>query len=458
MKIEVDALRKVRREIAKEIKIVTKKRHRAWAVILLILLFIGLANFSFWGTLTALEIKDRVDILKIFQSGRYLVLLQNNAEMRPTGGFIGSFAIVEFKDYKIANIDFNTNIYKLDNAFTAVTQVDAPMPLATINDNHWTLHDANWAPDFLNAAQTIQWFYEQETGDKVDGVIVLNASSVQNLLRLTGSIELPSYDTIISSDNFFDELASKIEKEYFYNAANQITNEPKSILKDMLPILIAKTKNLSKLELLKLALTELNQKQILLQSNDQTIEQAILAMNWGGKIVEADSDYLYINNANLTDTTKNKNWGAKTSLKIKEAIDYQITEQADKLISDLTLTRSHIGSYQWPDGVNLNWTRILVPAGSTLRSAELNGKDITNSIEIGSEAGKTYFGLWINTAPQTSNVLKISYQLPISANNSSNYHLNIQKQPGNLGDDLKVSFGDKVLFNGVLDTDLVLAF
>lgn len=455
MKIEVDALRKVRREITKEIKIVSKARYRVWAWILLIAFFVGLANFSFWGTITALEIKDRADILKIFQTGRYLVIFQNNAEMRPTGGFLGSFAVVEFNDYKIAKLDFNTNIYKLDNAYAAYNIVTPPAPLTTINQGKWTMHDANFAVSYPEAAKTIQWFYEQESGDKVDGVIALNASSVQNLLRLTGPIELSNYSTTISADNFFDELASKIEKEYFYNVENKQENEPKTILKELMPLLVEKAKNLPKLELLKLVFNELSQKQLLLQSNNETIEQSILTMNWGGKVSESDSDYLYINNANITDTNLNKNWGAKTSLKIKESIDYQINNIDGALTSDLTLMRSHTGSYQWPDGVNINWTRILVPQGSVLQTAELNGKDITSQIEIGAEAGKTYFGLWINTNPQTSNVLKLTYQLP---NNivAKDYHLAIQKQSGNLGDDLKASFGDSVLFDGILDRDLTI--
>ena len=139
MKIEVDALRKVRREIVQEIKVVSKSRHRAWAWVFLILLFVGLINFSFWGTIAALEVKERADILKIFKEGRYLVLFQNNAEMRPTGGFLGSFAVVTFDDYKIADIDFNTNIYKLDNAYAASNTVVPPAPLATINQGKWTL-------------------------------------------------------------------------------------------------------------------------------------------------------------------------------------------------------------------------------------------------------------------------------------------------------------------------------
>ena len=93
-----------------------------------------------------------------------------------------------------------------------------------------------------------------------------------------------------------------------------------------------------------------------------------------------------------------------------------------------------------------------MPAGSVLKSAELNGKDIIDNVEAGVEAGKTYFGLWINTAPQTSNVLKISYELPTNVT-ANKYNLTIQKQPGNLGDELKVTKVNEVLFSGTLNED-----
>jgi len=448
LRIELDALRKIQRA-----KLPRAYKRLVWRWLFLILFFTVLINMSFWGTIGALEIKERADVLKLVQSGRYLILFQNNAEMRPTGGFIGSFAVAEFQNYKLKNFDFNTNIFKLDNAFIAQNAVAPPAPLAKVSQNHWSLHDSNFSVDFPEAAQTIRWFYEQESGQKVDGVIAFNASTVQNLLRLTGPIYLEKYQTNISADNFFEELAQKIEKEYFYDAQNHAINEPKTILKDMMPILLEKAKKISKTQLIKLVLTELTQKQILIQSDNREAENLILSAGWGGQVLESDSDYLYVNNANITDTLANKNAGAKTSLKMKEAINYQVTEKNGGLVSNLTLTRSHTGSYLWPDGVNTNWTRILVPRNSVLTKAELNGQDITDKIEIGIEAGKTYFGLWINTAPQTSNVLKLTYQLPITA---SNYHLTTQKQPGNLGDELNVRFKNKVLFDGILDRDLAI--
>ena len=446
-RVDVDTIRRVFSRQKKKIK----KSYRL--VVNLAGTFIGIIavlGLAFFGAVGAHALKDKTDVLKMFKQGKYLVIFQNNSEMRPTGGFIGSFALITFSDYKIQKIDFNTNIYKLDDAFNATNVVKPPEPLAIVSHNNWAMRDANFAVDYPTTAQTIQWFYEKESGDKVDGVLAMNASVIQDLMKLTGPIDMPKYNATITSDNFFEELAQKIEKEYFYDSQTQVQNEPKTILKDMMPILMSRAFSLPKTQIIKFVNQEINQKQILLQANDTEMEKAILQNNWGGQVQASNSDYLAVNNANITDLTMQKNGGGKTSLKIKESINYKVDQTDGGLVGNLSLTRSHIGSYAWPDGVNINWTRVLVPNGSTLVKAELNGKDIKDQIEVASESGKTTYGLWINTAPQTSNVLNLSYKLPITG---SNYHLLVQKQPGNLGDSLQATFGTKVLFSGILNTD-----
>lgn len=447
---EVDSIRRVLRY---EEKVIKKNSHHVYQGMAIFLALFLLVNFSYFGTVAAETVKSKAGALKMFANGKYLVVFQNNAEMRPTGGFIGTFAVVTFADYKIKKIDFNTNIYKLDNAFTVKTQVLPPDPLSEITQNKWALRDSNFDLSFPEAASDIQWFFEQESGQKVDGVIAINASIISDLLRLTGPVYLDKYDTTITADNFFEEMAQKIEKEYFNSADNQIENEPKTILKDLMPILADKAFNLPKYKLVELAVNSLTQKQVLLQANNNSIEQSILANNWGGEIQQTKSDYLAVNNANITDLSKIKNGGAKTSLKIKESINYQVDEVDGSLRSNLTLTRSHTGSYTWPDGANMNWTRILVPEGSTLLTAELNGQDVSDIIEISYEAGKKTFGLWINTNPQTSSVLNIIYKLPIEA---ANYSLLVQSQPGNLGDMLNANFKGKTIYNGFFNQDLKL--
>lgn len=424
------------------------KKNWSWLFLLLFLPIIGVATF--FGLQQA---HGKIDFLKFFEKGKYIVLFQNNSEMRPTGGFIGSFAIIEFENYKIKNLNFNTNILKLDNAFKADHVIAPPKPLERIDNGQWSLCDANFAVDFPESAQKVEWFYEQETGEKVDGVVAINATLIRDLLKIVGPINLPDYKTTISADNFFTELAQKIEKDYFENPDNKVVNEPKSILKDMFPQVISRTFSLSKIQLGKLAYEALKNKEVLFYSNNTGIQNAILAENWGGQVRQFDGDYLYINNANIADLKLNHDIGGKSSLNVKENIDYKVDNSDGLMMANLNLTRSHVGSYKWPDGINHNWTKVLVPEGVILKKAELNGKDIMDQVEQGEEAGKAYFATWIDTAPSTSSILNLSYSLPLT---DRNYQILVQKQPGNPGDNLQVSFQNKVLFDNVLNEDKVI--
>lgn len=400
-----------------------------------------------------LGIKNLINTAKSLENGKYLVLFQNNSEMRPTGGFIGSFAVIELENFKVRKIDFNTNIYKLDNTYKAEHVIIPPKPLASISNNQWSLCDANFAVSFPEAAEKVKWFYTEETGGKVDGVIAVNASLVRDILQKVGSIKLDKYDAEISAENFFTELTQKIEQDYYKDGENIIENEPKSILKDMMPELFSRVLELGKIEIIKILVNALNTKEILVYSNNGKIEKAILARNWGGKVNETKGDYLQINNANIADTKNVKDVGGKSSLNVDEAVDYSVVNKAGNLKSDLTINRFHNGSYDWPDGVNHSWTKILVPLGSNLTSAKIDGKDVIQDVETGEEAGKTYFATWVDAKPQEKTELHITYVLPIEA---KNYNLLVQKQPGNQGDQLKVSFVGEVLFNGLLNKDILI--
>ena len=440
----VDSIKVVKkRKSPKTLK--KKSLNHSW-FILIIVPSIILLSFIFVNLTSNL-----IKLSQLFYQGKYLVIFQNNAEMRPTGGFIGSFAVIDFDKYKIKSIDLNSNILKLDNAFKAEHVVEPPKPLASISNNQWSLCDANFAVSFPEAAEKIEWFYEQETGSKVDGVIAINASLIHDLLSKIGAIELKEFNTTITHENFFTELAQKIEQDYYKDSENRTINEPKSILNAMMPEVFSKTLKLGKFELLNIFKGALKNKDIMLYSNNVKIQNAVLNYNWGGKVNATYGDYLQVNNANIADGKSVQNVGGKSSLNVRESLDYNVVSRGDSVTSELAITRYHEGSYVWPDGVNHSWSKTLVPLGSKLVSAELNGMDIVSNTETGEEAGKNYFATWVDVKPGETSILKLTYDNPTK---QKNYRLMIQKQPGNPGDDLSVTYLNKALYNGILNYDL----
>lgn len=438
-----DSIKAKRKKPLVAVKTTPKKmissRNLSWLWLILIPVFLLCSLFFVNKGLS------KIKVVKMFQNGRYLVLFQNNAELRPSGGFIGSFAIVEFKNYKIAKIDFNSNITKLDKAFTADHTILPPVPLNEIAGGRWALRDSNFAVSFPESAQKVQWFYNQETGENVDGVIAVNASVLRDLLKITGPITLKNTTVTINADNFYTELTNQIESEYFSTTENQKTNEPKEILKTMMPEVFGRFGSMNKINLMRLITKNLDAKEIQFFVNKESIENSILQLNYGGEVKSSDKDYLQVNVANIG--------GAKSSQNMTESLEYKVIKDDNGIRGDLTVNRSHQGTGIWPDGINRSWVKVLVPKGSILHSADLDGNDITAKVESGDEAQKNYFAAWVVTNPGATSILHLVYDLPISLDN---YKLLAQKQSGNSGDLIRVIVDNKLIFNGILNKDFVI--
>lgn len=455
----VDAIRKrAKKKRTKKAGLKATSHFRKISWIIFLCLF-GLAvlssSFIFFGRIAADYIFDHIGPLSLFRDGKYLILFQNNAEIRSSGGFIGSFAVAEVQNFEIKNLSFNTNILALDRQFSNENFVEAPAKPLTkfLKGQSWTLRDSNYDASFPEASQDILSFYQKETGQKADGIIALNAKVVIDVLKLTGPIHLAKYNVTVSADNFYDVAQYQVEKAYFDNPENWVINEPKTFLKDLYPEIIKKAMH-NKIALVKLLKKELVQKEIIFYFSDLTKEQTAVKENWAAKIptnqelkdlfeMTNNPDYLYINSNSYS--------GDKSSIKIKETVDYRVEKnEQGNLKASLKITRIHTGTYDWPDGPNDTWIRIFVPEGSLLLGAKVNEQDIFRQITVGTEAEKTFFGYQDYINPGQASILEFSYLLPIKA---GEYHIVVQKQPGVIDDKLTVLSQNELLYEGVLDGD-----
>ncbi|MFZ5364318.1 MAG: DUF4012 domain-containing protein [Patescibacteria group bacterium] len=364
---------------------------------------------------------------------RYLIIFQNPGEVRPTGGFIGSLALVDFDRGEIKNMEIpGGGSYDFQGSLRE--RIVAPKPLQLINAR-WQLQDANWFFDFPTSAQKIKWFYEKSGGPTVDGVIAINADFVANLLDIVGPIEMPEYGKILNGENFIEEVQMTVEVEY-----DKVENKPKKIISDMAPELIdkiisAEPKQFG--EILVALIRALSQKDILLYSSSPEIEHEIKNFDWGGEVkpVPEETDYLAVVNTNIA--------GQKTDWVVKQDIGLETNiVEGGYVKNKLTVTRTHEGiKRELFTGVrNVNYLRVYVPAGSTLISAsgfEAPSKDLFEKPEgdykvdidlknseagelvdassgttIFNESGKTVFGNWIQVDPGETVTVTMEYILP----------------------------------------------
>ncbi|MDO8311248.1 MAG: DUF4012 domain-containing protein, partial [Sideroxyarcus sp.] len=155
--------------------------------------------------LTAVQNVDNVqDMLRYFLGfdGRkeYIVWFQNTSELRATGGFIGSFAVLAAENGTLSVIDVpGKGAYTLNDYITK--KIVPPAPLQLINKD-WQSQDANWWPDFPTSAEKFNEFYTLARGFPVDGIIALTPKLITDLLGITGDVALDTYGIHVNAENF----------------------------------------------------------------------------------------------------------------------------------------------------------------------------------------------------------------------------------------------------------------
>ena len=376
-------------------------------------------------------IKTTFDILGYGQPMRYLFLFQNNNELRATGGFLGSFALVDVKGGQIVNLEVpGGGLYDLKADYLEKTISPEPMHLL---GTPWMPWDQNWWPDFPTSARKLMQSFEKAGWPTYDGVFAINASVLPRLLEVLGNVELPDYNQLLTPDNVILALQHETEFEY-----DREENRPKKVIGDLLPVIIGRLMAVPSDQLLPLLFTfqdSFKAKDLQLYFTDAGLQQQASEFGWTGEIAKPAKDYLSVVRTNIA--------GGKTDLVIEQKIQHFAYIQSDGSVVDtVSVTLTHHGN---PDDVferarNNAYIRLYVPEGSQL--VEVTGYDVIDpslfkevyegfspdpdltsisgstiidaksQTAINSELGKTVFGNWLQLDPGQAKTLAFSYRLP----------------------------------------------
>ncbi len=446
------------------------------------------------------QILDELNLLlgriKIFlgfeRDQRYLLVFQNNAELRASGGFMGSYALIDFRKGKIINIEVPTG-GSYDTEAGMQEAIISPKPLHLINPR-WYFWDSNWWPDWPQSARQIMKFYEISGGSTVDGVISITPTVFERILRVIGPIDMQKeYGIIFDSDNFWLETQKIVEyKQYNCIASTTASSslpicssiKPKKVINDLInkiledfPEKLHDKKVIA--QLIKIFDQSIREKHLLFYFKDQKLEEELKKYNWDASIKDFPYDYLMVVNTNIG--------GGKSDRKIQQDLEHIIKIQPDgSIIETLKIKITHKAQKgEELVGVrNVDWMRIYVPMGSKLISAEgfdspptklfekpedywredefiaehenKAKRDISSGTLIYNEFHKTVFANWVQVDPGKTVTIKIKYKLPFKikvnqeitsnfwqriinkiiyhfdskSSNLSFYALLIQKQPG----------------------------
>lgn len=364
----------------------------------------------------------------------YLFLLLNNTELRPGGGFIGTYGIVNMQDGTIGNF-FTDDIYAIDGPAEGIVQVEPPEPLKRyLRAEGWFMRDANWSPDFVVSAMNVERFYHLENGPvrDIDGIFGITPTVIERLLEVTGPITVD--DTTFTAANVTDELEYQVERGFVLEGIPLA--QRKEIVGELGQELVSRLLSLPLSELQTLfaiAETGIMERHIMLTFDDAELQKIADDRDWSGRLRASQGDELLVVDANLA--------SLKSDPVVERTVSYSVRPDGDSYIARAQMEYRHRGTFNWKTTRYRTYTRFYTPIGSQFIKGEgMMFDDKLNdparrpgTIDITEELGRTVFGGFISVEPGETRTLAVEYRVsPKVADmiRSGRYDLEVKKQLG----------------------------
>lgn len=403
---------------------------------------------------TVKEVKPIISHLKpilgVPERKDYLLIFQNDAELRPTGGFLTAYALLSIDNGKFS-AGVSHDIYSLDNRFG--NRLKAPDPILNYHKNvfNWHLRDMNLSPDFKSSMDTFMENYAKiEDLSKIDGIIAVDTKVLVDLLEVIGPIGVGGFGNFTAENDarcdcpqVFYELELYADKP-----TSSVKEERKGIIGPLMHSILLNAMGSPRKQwplFMNTIFTNVAEKHLLFYFFDEEIQKTMEVLNAGGRIKEYDGDYLHVNDCNFA--------GAKSNMYIKESFTQDI-----EIAGDGTVTKTLTIDYKNPapasncnleagelclNGLYRDWVRVYVPKGSELISS--NGSEVTVKTyeDLDKTVFEAFYGDQSPLRPQGKAELTFKYKLPFKVDKSQPYKILIQKQPGTYGYENIINLGKK---------------
>lgn len=367
------------------------------------------------------------DLLGMYEPKKYIVLLQNNMELRPTGGFMGSYAQIILDKGSLTQLIIQ-DIYEPDGQISGYVEEPEPIKQYLFAGDHpgWRLRDSNWDPDFPRASRVIEWFFNQGNIQDINGIIAVNLDLAYEIIRVLGPIYLSDYDLTIDADNFYQHAQFHAEHDFF-PGSTQKRDFLGSIIRQIILITSQDPERIS-LDLMRVTLQQLNQNQILISVFDDKSAGVFSELGWDGALIKRNGkDYLMLLEANLGSN--------KANCCIERKVKHYITINNETANHRLLISyknnnpRSPIPPVYWGGGYN-NFVRVYLPDHARLKYVLVEGEAIdADNIYTQQQGDKKYYGTRVLVPGERQKSIEFHWQTRVEFPDEK-YQIIIQKQSG----------------------------
>ncbi|GAB4418217.1 MAG: hypothetical protein Kow00106_14180 [Anaerolineae bacterium] len=375
--------------------------------------------------------------LGLDETQTYLILAQNNDELRPAGGYISTYGWLTVRNGRVLDYDYRATTPNSPNPppLTLASQVQIPQWWIPYQQPIYAAWDSSWSPDFPTTARMAAWFYDNggNPHSPVDGVIGIDLVAFEYILSELGSVYVPDYDITVNGDNFRETVytiraASEGEhKEFVAAVYRQIFDDWQRVDQQ------------KSVEIRGALLKALLEKHIMLYFTDEGLNEAVRVLGWLGDQKPAQQhDYLLVAEANL---------GNKANRSVLRQFTYDVIIQDDGSLSSRLAV-----AYDYSERVAENdpavapahgdldyrsLVQVFVPAQSTLDETS----NLPEEPVVVSSENHTTFVARAAVDYNHSERYQFLYHTPPLVTQQGPYYrykLLVQKQPGTLAEPLNV--------------------
>ena len=396
----------------------------------------------------------------------YLLLVQNEDELRPAGGFLTGVARVAVREGHIEHMYFENS--------AEVTDFKRPYPapptplLDIMGLELWVFHDSNWSPDFPTSARQAVDFYQQRYETPVDGVLAADQEAFRRIVEVLQPLKIPSHPDPITASNVLAALRQSRDMPREDDPRAAWEKRHKVLLEDLLTAAIDKVQQQPEtVDFVRLGMAVIGafeeRHMFATMLHDDEVAALLHESRWDGALYAGAGDYLMVVDANLGYSKVNPYIAASFAY----AVDLRAPQQPE---AALTLRYQHNGPrtsepcyhYHKPPMLTYamlmqqcywDYVRVYVPEGTRpLRATpnpvpgELLVTGIGRSGEaeiLAPEAGKSVLATFFVLPPGQRAETLLIYRLPPDVIQQTEdtllYRLYIQKQGGKLSVPVQIS-------------------
>jgi hypothetical protein len=355
----------------------------------------------------------------------YMVLFQNAAELRPTGGFLGSYYLVTMQQGKVVSKEIQ-DVYDADGKINGY--IKPPLPVTQyLHEASWHMRDANWDIDFPSTAERISWFLEKATDIKPDAIIAINTIVLSRILSVTGPVHPVGWESdAVTSENLYQMLerrggdpffpGSIRKKTYLSGLSESVMNSISTLPKDKILELGKQLEQLTR------------SKEIMVWFKDEGLQTAVSDAKVSGDFTTGDCGESC---TSVVHQIVEANVGVnKVNPYIERSVQESVTKEGSMIQGDVVLSLAHKGGYVNNGNESYkSYVRLLLPKEASADSVKITSSTRRGTVpaELSHEDKYLSAGAFVEVLPGETAVVSFHWRLKSEASRAQIYWI---KQPG----------------------------